>query len=86
MCATTATGRCIACQKSFRFHPDRVGLCFEQDSMPHPVCNPCLRRINPIRLTRGRPEIGPIPGKDASALPQPDTAMQRHSNRQKETV
>lgn len=82
MGATTAIGRCLACRKSFRFHPDRVGLFFERGKTPHPVCNACLKQINPIRLTRGWPEIGPIPGTYASPLRQRDNTMHRHPNTQ----
>ena len=49
-------GQCVACKKTFSFHPHKV------PSLPvngnrEPVCRDCIEKANPIRIEQGLPPL-----------------------------
>lgn len=52
---------CIGCGGLFCFHPDRVPSLLV-DGVREPICEDCVRAVNPIRKANGLEEIVPLPG------------------------
>lgn len=57
-----AFGRCINCNQSFGFNPHKVPSSSALTGTREPICEPCVKRINAIRVERGLAAIKPLPG------------------------
>lgn len=54
-------GQCVGCGCEFTFDHERVPSVWV-DGERKPACSVCVRRMNMVRSTEGRPPIVPLPG------------------------
>jgi hypothetical protein len=54
-------GLCIGCGHIFSFNPMRVPSITIKGSR-EPICQACVERANPLRITNGLKPIVPLPG------------------------
>jgi hypothetical protein len=46
-------GHCYACKRRFSFNPNRVPSFRDDKGERQPVCGPCIKRINRLRVEKG---------------------------------
>jgi len=56
-----AMGQCCVCRLVFTFNPERVPSCVVNGTR-EPICLPCVKRANPLRVAKGLPAITILPG------------------------
>jgi hypothetical protein len=56
-----AMAPCFGCRKVFTFHPHKVPS-ITHDGVRQPICEDCVRRVNPQREANGLEPIVPLPG------------------------
>lgn len=52
----TFNGICFCCGKHFSFHPNKVPVVIIDD-VKQPVCEDCVKKVNPMRIAKGLPPI-----------------------------
>lgn len=54
---------CCVCSRMFRCNPDRVPAVYNPQTLKaDPICQNCVREMNPVREKLGLPQIIPLPG------------------------
>lgn len=56
-----ATGHCIGCSRIFSFNPVKVPSSSAVTGKREPICERCVKRLNPIRIRNGLAPIVPAP-------------------------
>lgn len=54
------TSACIGCGRIFSYNPMRVPSVTVKGSR-EPICEACVKRVNPMRIANGLPPIIPLP-------------------------
>jgi hypothetical protein len=54
-------GPCVACERRFVYHPNKVPS-VRVNGKREPICQGCVDKYNPIREKNGLEPIKPLPG------------------------
>jgi hypothetical protein len=57
-----AVGACIGCSRTFSFNPNKVPSSSAITGKREPICQVCVERLNPIRISKGLQPIVILPG------------------------
>lgn len=45
---------CLVCKRPFTFNPKKVPSWYNEEGTREPICEPCIKRINILRVEKGK--------------------------------